>query len=113
PAGSSTWPKAAARRRKVLVPISRRRRNSMVGPVAEDGADGRPGGLWGGRFADGPADALFALSVSTEFDWRLAHHDIAGSRAHADVLHRAGLLTDDELVGMRDGLDRLSVDVAS
>ena len=48
--------------------------------------------LWGGRFAGGPADALAALSKSTHFDWRLAPYDIAGSRAHARVLHRAGLL---------------------
>ncbi|MEU6395316.1 hypothetical protein, partial [Streptomyces sp. NPDC046939] len=30
-------------------------------------------------------------------DWRLAPYDIAGSRAHARVLHKAGLLTEDEL----------------
>ncbi|GAB2467669.1 argininosuccinate lyase [Jatrophihabitans fulvus] len=68
--------------------------------------------LWGGRFAGGPADALAALSLSTHFDWRLAQHDIAGSRAHARALHRAGLLTDDELEGMLAGLDRLAADVA-
>jgi argininosuccinate lyase len=69
--------------------------------------------LWGGRFAGGPAAALAALSVSTHFDWRLARYDIAGSKAHARVLHAAGLLTDDELVGMLDGLTRLDADVAS
>ena len=69
--------------------------------------------LWGGRFAGGPADALAALSVSTHFDWRLARHDIEGSRAHARVLHGAGLLTDDELAGMLDALDALDRDVAS
>src|SRR6201999_2786951 len=52
--------------------------------------------LWGGRFASGPADALAALSKSTQFDWRLAPYDIRGSAAHARVLHRAGLLTDAE-----------------
>src|SRR5690606_7672273 len=69
--------------------------------------------LWGGRFAGGPADALAALSVSTHFDWRLARHDITGSRAHARVLHRAGLLSDEELDGMLAALDRLDADVAS
>ena len=73
-------------------------------------AEGR---LWGGRFAGGPADAMFALSKSTHFDWRLAHHDIAGSRAHARALHRAGLLTDEELDAMLAGLDVLDADVAS
>ena len=46
--------------------------------------------LWGGRFAGGPAEALARLSVSVQFDWRLAPYDLAASRAHARVLARAG-----------------------
>ncbi|MGN6162615.1 MAG: argininosuccinate lyase [Marmoricola sp.] len=65
------------------------------------------GKLWGGRFAGGPSPELEALSVSTHFDWRLAPYDLAGSRAHARVLHAAGLLTDDDLAGLIAGLDRL------
>ncbi|WP_143532219.1 argininosuccinate lyase [Saccharothrix sp. ALI-22-I] len=69
--------------------------------------------LWGGRFASGPADAMALLSASTHFDWRLAPYDIRGSRAHARVLHRAGLLTADELDRMLVALDALEADVAS
>ncbi|MFW5470039.1 argininosuccinate lyase [Knoellia sp. CPCC 206435] len=69
--------------------------------------------LWGGRFSGGPADALAELSRSTHFDWRLAPHDVAGSRAHARVLHSAGLLGDDELAAMLAGLEQLAADVAS
>jgi argininosuccinate lyase len=69
--------------------------------------------LWGGRFAGGPADSLAELSRSTHFDWRLARYDIAGSRAHARALHRADLLTDDELAAMLDALDALDRDVTS
>jgi len=81
-------------------------------------ADGHEDGtqrvsLWGGRFAGGPSDALAALSKSTHFDWRLAGQDIAGSKAHARVLHGAELLTDAELAGMLDALERLRQDVAS
>jgi argininosuccinate lyase len=71
------------------------------------------GSLWGGRFAGGPADALAALSKSTHFDWRLAVYDIEGSRAHARVLHRAGLLDEGELAGMLAALDALDADVRS
>jgi len=56
---------------------------------------------------------MFALSRSTQFDWRLGPYDLAGSRAHARALHRAGLLTDAELPGMLDGLDRLERGVRS
>ncbi|WP_396278186.1 argininosuccinate lyase [Glutamicibacter creatinolyticus] len=69
------------------------------------------GSLWGGRFSGGPAEAMAALSKSTHFDWRLASYDIAGSRAHAKVLHRSNLLTDDELSGMLAALDQLEEDV--
>ncbi|MGA8980988.1 MAG: argininosuccinate lyase [Pedococcus sp.] len=69
--------------------------------------------LWGGRFAGGPADALAALSKSTHFDWRLAPYDLAGSRAHARVLHAAGLLDDASLEAMLAGLAQLAADVES
>src|SRR6202161_167258 len=63
--------------------------------------------LWGGRFGAGPADALARLSVSVQFDLRLARYDLRASRAHARVLHRAGLLTDDEASAMLKALDDL------
>ncbi|HEU5157033.1 MAG TPA: argininosuccinate lyase [Streptosporangiaceae bacterium] len=66
-----------------------------------------PTRLWGGRFEGGPADALARLSVSVQFDWRLAPYDLLGSRAHARVLGRAGLLSDDELTRMLAALDDL------
>jgi len=65
--------------------------------------------LWGGRFESGPAEALARLSVSVQFDWRLAPYDLLASKAHARVLHKAGLLEDAELnrlLGALDGLER-------
>jgi argininosuccinate lyase len=69
--------------------------------------------LWGGRFSGDASTALAALSKSTHFDWRLAPYDIAGSRAHARVLHRAGLLDDTTLEAMLVGLGQLLADVQS
>ncbi|HEU4490863.1 MAG TPA: argininosuccinate lyase [Jiangellales bacterium] len=69
--------------------------------------------LWGGRFGGSPADAMAALSKGTDVDWRLARYDLAGSRAHARALHRAGLLDSGELEVMLGGLDRLDADVAA
>ncbi len=70
------------------------------------------GALWGGRFADGPSPALSALSKSTHFDWVLAPYDVQASKAHARVLHRAGLLTDEQRDGLLAGLDSLGSDIA-
>ena len=79
----------------------------------EDRHGTNTGALWGGRFAGGPAEAMAALSKSTHFDWELAPYDIRASKAHARVLHRAGLLTGADLDTMLDGLDRLAADVDS
>jgi argininosuccinate lyase len=56
---------------------------------------------------------MATLSRSTHFDWRLAPYDLAGSRAHARALHKAGLLTDDDLAAMIEGLDALASEVSS
>ncbi|RIU38413.1 argininosuccinate lyase, partial [Mycobacteroides abscessus] len=71
------------------------------------------GSLWGGRFAGGPAPALAALSKSTHFDWVLAPYDIQASVAHARVLRKAGLLTEEQLGALVEGLEQLGRDVAS
>src|SRR5699024_194809 len=83
------------------------------GSAGPNGARPKTLRLWRGRFQGDPDQALARLSLSTHFDWRLARHDIAGSRAHARALHRVGLLTDDELDRMIDGLGLLETDVAS
>src|ERR1700747_2965665 len=72
----------------------------------------REGSLWGGRFADGPSDALAALSKSTHFDWVFAPYDIIASRAHTVILFRAGLLDEEQRDGLLAGLDSLAEDVA-
>ncbi|MDK4231616.1 argininosuccinate lyase [Corynebacterium accolens] len=71
------------------------------------------GALWGGRFSGGPSEAMFALSVSTHFDWVLAPYDVLASKAHAKVLHKAGLLSDADLDTMLSGLTELGERVAS
>ena len=69
--------------------------------------------LWGGRFAGGPSEAMAALSLSTHFDWRLAPYDLLQTRAHARVLHRAGLLDDGELAAVLAAIQALAGDVAT
>jgi argininosuccinate lyase len=79
----------------------------------QDPAQQRPAALWGGRFRGGPAAALAELSRSTHFDWRLAPYDVTASMAHARVLHGAGLLSDEQLLGMLAALEQLLTDVRS
>ena len=69
--------------------------------------------LWGGRFSDGPADAVFALSRSVHFDWRLAPYDLRSSVAHLEILESSGLLTSDVALAIRGGLKELIAEVAA
>ncbi len=71
------------------------------------------GKLWGGRFEGAPSPELEALSRSTHFDWRLVPYDLAGSVAHANALHRAGLLTDDDHATLLTGLATLRDEYAA
>ena len=75
--------------------------------------EAQPTRLWGGRFADGPSDAMAALSRSVHFDWRLAPYDIAQTQAHAKVLHAANLLTVQELDLVTAALTELNLEVRS
>ena len=63
--------------------------------------------LWGGRFSDAPADAVFALSRSVDFDWRLAPYDLRSSLAHLRVLRTSGLLSGDVATQIEKALREL------
>lgn len=69
--------------------------------------------LWGGRFSDGPADAVFALSRSVHFDWRLAPYDLRSSLAHLDILESSGLLKSEVASAIRGALKELISEVAN
>ena len=69
--------------------------------------------LWHGRFSDGPAEGLFAFTVSLDYDRRLAPYDLAGSRAHVRGLKRAGILTPEHAATILAALDRVEVELAS
>ena len=69
--------------------------------------------LWDGRFSGGPAEEMVRFSESLEVDLRMWEHDLAGSRAHVRMLGRVGLLADDEVATILDGLDRVGEELRS
>jgi argininosuccinate lyase len=71
-----------------------------------------PTPLWGGRFKSGPSAALADLSRSHPSFFRLYREDLAGSRAHASELRRAGVLDDAEFTTIREALDGIEIDIA-
>jgi len=65
------------------------------------------------RFGEDPDPLFQRINASISFDRRLAPFDVEQSRAHARALRRLGVLDDDELGRISDGLDRVSVELES
>jgi len=69
--------------------------------------------LWGGRFSQKLDDLAWALNASLPVDQRMALQDVDGSRAWADAIHAAGILSDDEHASISLGLDSVQREFAS
>ena len=68
--------------------------------------------MWGGRFSSGPAALMEEINASIDFDKRLAEQDIAGSRAHADMLAAQGIIPREDADAILAGLDRIGAEIA-
>jgi argininosuccinate lyase len=66
---------------------------------------------WGGRFSGGPAEVMENINASIGFDQRLFAQDIAGSRAHADMLVAQAILSPEDGQAINDGLDTISREI--
>ena len=67
--------------------------------------------MWGGRFAAGPAAIKEEINVSIDFDKRLATQDLAGSRAHAQMLVAKGILSQEDGTAIARGLDQVAAEI--
>jgi len=63
--------------------------------------------MWGGRFAATPSEIMEEINASLDIDRRMAEEDIAGSRAHADMLAEMGILSLDDNEAIQSGLDQV------
>lgn len=66
--------------------------------------------MWGGRFAEKPSDIMEQINVSIGFDIRLWRQDIALSKAHAEMLGRQGIITEEEAKALINGLDQVEAE---
>ena len=69
--------------------------------------------MWGGRFSVKPADLMQAINVSIGFDRRLAAQDLAGSRAHAAMLAKTGVISAADEAEIQDGLSQIEAEMAA
>ncbi len=66
---------------------------------------------WGGRFSEQTDAFVEAFTASVEFDQRMYRQDIAGSRAHARMLNKVTVLSDDDLSAILKGLDQVEQEI--
>ena len=66
--------------------------------------------MWGGRFAEGPAAVMREINASLPFDKRLWREDVAGSRAHAAMLGRQGIVSPADAAAIEAGLAEVAAD---
>ncbi len=67
--------------------------------------------MWGGRFSDKPSDIMQAINVSIGFDKRMAAQDIAGSKAHANMLAAQNIITDTDNAAIQVGLEDIQKEI--
>lgn len=77
--------------------------------MATDTAKGQQ--MWGGRFAAQPSDIMQSINASIDVDKRMVREDIAGSRAHADMLAEQGIISEADNDAIQDGLDQIVAEV--
>lgn len=80
---------------------------SKVPPTSDDSTI-KP---WGGRFSEATDAFVERFTASVVFDQRLYRQDIRGSVAHAQMLHRVGILTDAELAAIEKGLSDIQAQI--
>jgi len=72
--------------------------------MKDNSADNKP---WGGRFSESTDAFVESFTASVAFDQRLYQYDIQGSRAHARMLSKVGVISEADRDAILDGLDRI------
>jgi argininosuccinate lyase len=66
---------------------------------------------WGGRFSEQTDAFVEAFTASVEFDRRMYRQDIAGSKAHARMLQKTGVLSATDYEAIVKGLDTILTEI--
>ena len=69
--------------------------------------------MWGGRFQHAPDAIMSKINASIDFDQKLYAEDIAGSKAHAHMLEKQGIITRADAAAISKGLDAIKIEIES
>jgi argininosuccinate lyase len=64
--------------------------------------------MWGGRFSGQASDLMQRINASIGFDRRLWREDLAGSKAHAEMLRDQGIIPAEDAEAILKGLDQIA-----
>ncbi len=67
--------------------------------------------LWGGRFSEATDEFVARFTASVDFDKRLYQYDIEGSIAHATMLGKTGIISEQEQKDIVDGLTQIKKEI--
>ena len=84
---------------------------SSEGASVTGAASASANALWGGRFAGGASDIMQRINASIFFDRRFFRQDIAGSRAHCNMLMAQGILNEEDGHAILKGLDQIEAEI--
>ncbi len=69
--------------------------------------------MWGGRFDEKPSDIMTQINASIDIDKRLYAQDIAGSKAHAEMLVTQNIIPAEDGAKIKQGLDQIKLEIES
>ena len=69
--------------------------------------------LWGGRFCVQTDNLTDDFNSSVRFDKRLYKQDIKGSVAHVKMLAKQGIISNDDALKIKDGLEKILLEIES
>lgn len=67
--------------------------------------------MWAGRFKKELDENVNAFNSSISFDYKMYKHDIKGSLAHAEMLCKCGIITEDDFISISEGLTTILKDI--
>jgi len=85
--------------------------SSFVNDTSETRSAAMANMQWGGRFAGGPSAIMQDINASIGFDRKLWRQDIRGSRAHAAMLAKIGILSAEDETAIASGLEAIAQEI--
>lgn len=74
---------------------------------------GQSSQIWGGRFEDKPSDIMTQINASIDVDQRMWRQDIAGSKAHCEMLVKQKIIDKADGTAILKGLEQIAGEIES